>query len=89
MSSISYKYQLVLEKIIKSKFAELLKLGGSFNNYISMMTILSSKVCEIIRNSIVEFFEELTCSHERCLNRLSSHFCNIVRITLIVSRCFL
>jgi hypothetical protein len=55
MSSISYKYQLVLEKIIKSKFAELFKLGGSFDNYISMISVLGGKVSEIIRNSIVEF----------------------------------
>ena len=59
MSSISYNYQLVLEKIIKSKFAESFKIGNGFDNYISMMTVLGGKVCEIIRNSIVEFFEEL------------------------------
>ena len=59
MSTISHKYQFVLEKIIKSKFAELFYLNSSFDNYISMMTVLSGKVCEIIRNSIVDFFEAL------------------------------
>lgn len=74
MSSISYKYQLVLEKIIKSKFAELFKLGGSFDNYISMISVLGGKVSEIIRNSIVEFFEELDAAFKHSEIRKKNYY---------------
>ena len=73
MNSIPQKYKLLLEKIIKFNISNNLKLN-TFDDYTSLMTSLSIKLSELIRNSLVEYFEAIDNEFEKSIYRKKNYY---------------